>query len=342
MLDSAVAWSPQCVVVDEAHRMKDRKTLTAQAIMKFKKVPRRIAVTGTPCTNKPWDVWTILNWLRPKEYSSYWNFVNEYFIQMPVYFGGRCAHQPIAFRPNKDRYLQAKISQFCIQRKRKDVMQWIDDTEPENVPLKPSDNEAHIISELEQWYEYKNIICKSTLDLSIRVRQICDDLHILLPSERRKSTKTEWLKQYINDYPNEKIIVFSNSKKYLTLLLEEVEGSRLICGDTSFAERAGITKDFQEGTLNILFIQTQAGKEGITLDNADTTIFMDLFPPSADYLQAKDRMIATTEERIKPKKLLRVYIENTLDEYCVQAVDKNIESTDVINNYAQQLKERKR
>lgn len=89
----------------------------------------------------------------------------------------------------------------------------------------------------------------------------------------------------------------------------------------------------------MLLCQTQACKEGLTLDNADTTIFTDLFPPSADYLQAKDRMVATSEERNKPKKLLRVYYKDTLDEQCIKTVDSNIELSDLINSYSQHLKE---
>lgn len=338
LIDELTAWNPQGVVVDEAHRMKDRKSLTYIAISKFKKAQRRIAITGTPCTNKPWDVWSILNWLKPRVYTSYWNFINDYFIQQPIYFGGRVAHQPIAFRPGKDRYLQAQLSMFCIQRKRNEVMSWLNEIEPEDIPLKPSVSEATIISELEKWYEYKHIICKTQLDQMIRIRQICNDARIL--NVKSKSTKTEWLKQYIKDYGDEEnILIFSNSKKYLTLIQAELQ-IPIICGDTSIEERKQIIEKFQkEG--GIVLCQTQSCKEGITLDNADTTIFMDVYPPSSDYQQAKDRMVATTPERNKPKKLLRVYLEGTLDEQCYNAVDHNIELTEFINSYAMYLAERK-
>lgn len=334
--DSAVAWNPECVIVDEAHRMKDRKSQTATAIARFKKVPRKIALTGTPCTNKPWDVWTILNWLKPRVYTSYWNFVNEYFIQQPIYFGGRVAHQPIAFRPHKQLYLQAQLSTFCVQRKRREVMEWLDEIEPEDIPLKPSVSEVSIINDLETWFEHKHIVTKSTIDTMIRIRQICDDVRIL--DLKGKSTKTEWLKGYLADYAEENIIIFSNSKLYLKILKNDLK-LPLICGDTPKEERKEIIEEFQENG-GVLLAQTQACKEGLTLDNADTTIFLDIFPPSADYLQAKDRMVATTEDRVKPKKLLRVYLENTLDEKCVHAVDNNISATSFINDYSIYLERR--
>lgn len=337
LLEALLIWNPQGVVVDEAHRMQDRKSLTAVAIMKFVKCPVKLALTGTPCTNKPWNIWSILHWLKPREYSSYWNFVNEYFYSQPMYVGGQTFHQPVAFRGGKDKYLMAKLSTFCTQRKRREVMQWLtDDDSVTNIPLKPSVSVGKIIKELETWYQYKQVICKTQLDTMIRVRQVLLDPRIL--ELKGKSEKTEWIKQYVSDYAeDENILIFSNSKKYLKLLSDELNAN-LICGDTKPEDRVKYVKDFQTHG-GLLLCQTQACKEGLTLDNADTTIFTDLFPPSADYLQAKDRMVATSEERNKPKKLLRVYYKDTLDEQCIKTVDSNIELSDLINSYSQHLKE---
>lgn len=331
LLDSLVAWNPQGVVIDEAHRMKDRKSLTYLALSRFKKTPIKYALTGTPCTNNPWDIWSILNWLQPKTYTSYWNFINDYFYQAPVYVGRTIYHQPIAFKTGKDKYLQAQLSTFCVQRKRKDVMEWLTDAEIMEIPLKPSVAQASIIRELEKWYEYKNIICKSQLDLMIRIRQICNDPHIL--DINKTSPKTEWLKSYIADYADEEnILIFSNSKKYLRIL-QNILNVPLICGDTDAKERRDIVTNFQANG-GILLLQTQACKEGLTLDNADTSIFLDVYPPSADYQQAKDRMIATTEERDKPKKLIKVYMKDTLDEKAFKAVERNIELSAFVNDYS--------
>lgn len=337
LLYSLVAWSPSGVVIDEAHRIKNRKSQTTEALAHFRKAPVKYAISGTPCTNHEWDIWTILNWLNPREWASYWNFINDYFIQQPIYFGGKVVHQPIGFRPGKDVYLQAKLSQFCVQRKRKDVMQWLTETEPELITLKPSETQATIIKELETWYEYKNIICKNTLDTLIRVRQICIDPNIL--NIKGKAPKTTWLKQYLKDYPDENILIFSNSRKYLEFLQKELS-CPIISGSVSIKDRDKIISEYQKSG-GLLLCQTQACKEGITLDNADTSIFMDIFPPMADYLQAKDRMVATTPEKDKPKKLIHVVLEDTLDEKCWNAVMHNIKESDLINSYSKYLTDRR-
>lgn len=65
------------VIADEAHLGKNR---VAARTREWKKLKCRVktALTGTPADDKPQDIWSILNWLYPKHYSSYWRFFNTY------------------------------------------------------------------------------------------------------------------------------------------------------------------------------------------------------------------------------------------------------------------------
>ena len=330
-------WKPEMIIVDEAHRIKNRKSQQYKAVSKFKICTYRYLLTGTPCHNTPWDIWTLLNFLKPKMFSSYWEFMETYFRYRTMYYGGKSFKQPIGFKAGKDSYLQAILATFCVQRKRKDVMQWLTEADtPTRIMLKPSVSEGTAINELEKWFEYKHILAKNTLDCLIKIKQVALDPRVV--GLKGKSTKTTWLTQYIKDYPEENILIFSNSRKYLELLQEDF-GYPIICGSTKIEDRAKIAEKFQkEG--GIVLCQIQACKEGITLDNADTSIFMDAYPPAADYLQAKDRMVATTEERNKPKKLIHVMLEGTYDATLFDLVERQISLTDTINNFKQYLEDR--
>jgi hypothetical protein len=70
-----VAWFH--IICDEVHRIKSRKAQQTRAIKSLNS-QYRFGLSGTPADNKPQDLWSILNWLYPKRYSSYWRFVNEY------------------------------------------------------------------------------------------------------------------------------------------------------------------------------------------------------------------------------------------------------------------------
>ena len=97
---------------------------------------------------------------------------------------------------------------------------------------------------------------------------------------------------------------------------------------------------FQTNKTNILLLQTQTVKEGLTLDNADVSIFLDTYPPASDYSQAKDRMIPTVETHVKEQELIHVMMKDSYDERLYNLVKNNISATDVINDYKNYLKER--
>ena len=334
-------WKPEAVVVDEAHRMKDRKSLTALRLNYFKKVPIRIALTGTPATNRPWDVWSILNWLFPDEYKSYWQFVNEYFEEEVIWVAGTPHRQPARFKRGMEQILQKKLDAKCVQHKRKDVMNWLPaEEEPTRVMLPPNPEQLKAIDNLINYFEYKDIVTQTVLDNLIRVRQICAAPEIL--GLKAKSPKIEWLQQYLKDYPEKQVLVFSNSKKFLRLISDKLtEAHDMICGDISPKMRQMIVQDFQNGKFNVLLCQTQACKEGLTLDAADVSIFLDVYPPSSDYLQAKDRMIATSPERVKPKELIHVMMKDTYDVQTYNLVKRNADETAIINDYKNYITERR-
>ena len=339
--DAIVKWNPDAVVIDEAHRMKDRKSLTTQQLNRFIKIPVRIALTGTPATNKPWDVWTILHWLFPEKYSSYWRFVNEYFEEEIIWVAGEPHRQPARFKRGMEQILQMNLDTTCIQHKRKDVMTWLpDEEEPTEVKLPPNKEQLKAIDGLINYFEYKNIVTQTILDNLIRVRQVCAAPEIL--GLKGKSPKTEWLLQYLKDYPEKQILVFSNSKKFLRLISSKLPVKHgMICGDIPPKMRQELVNAFQNHKYPIMLCQTQACKEGLTLDAADVSIFLDTYPPSADYSQAKDRMVATTPERSKPKEIIHVMLQDTYDEKTFALVQKNIDETAIINDYKNYINERR-
>lgn len=198
--------------------------------------------------------------------------------------------------------------------------------------------QAKYLRELEATFETEHVNTQSILERLIRERQVCAYPAIL--NLKGGSPKLDWLKQYISDYPDKSIIVFSNSKKFLELVHRGVNGC-MITGDTPTQVRQQHIVSFQNGTTRLLIIQTQAGKEGLTLDRADVTIFLDTYPPAADYLQAKDRMIATKPENVKPQEIIHLMMKGTYDERLYQMVAKGVSDTDVINDYIKYVKERR-
>jgi len=76
------------VIIDEAHRAKNPKAQQTWYLKKLR-TSYKTALSGTPADNAPQDLWSILNWLYPKTWSSHNRFDN-YFIKIQMHNKGAC------------------------------------------------------------------------------------------------------------------------------------------------------------------------------------------------------------------------------------------------------------
>ena len=344
LIEPILSREPKMVILDEAHKIKNPKSANAKAIFKTRHIPYRLALTGTPAQGKPYDVFSILKFLFPSDFGSYWKFIDEYFeIQDNIVWqNGRPRKFKTYdnFKPHKAEQLQELLNTFSTQRKRKDVMPWLPDKFYERVRLSPTREQKKYLKDLEETYRTEDIVTTGILDRLVRCRQICLDPSLL--NLQGKSPKTEWILQYLKDYPDEQIIIFSKFTSYLIKLSEQLQTSwALLVGSTPAKQRGKFIKDFQAGKFKVFLINIDAGKEALTLDAAETTIFTDKFPPIGSIEQAEDRFIASTEEKAhKAHKIIELMIADTFDEQIYKLLEKRKSETDIINNYNKYITER--
>lgn len=333
--------NPKQLILDEAHKIKNPKSANAKALYKTKSIPYRLALTGTPGHGKAYDIFPILKFLFPNEFRGYWRFIDEYFVieEETIYVAGRPKKikKYETFKEGKDLDLQKLLSTFSTQRKRKDVMPWLPEKTYTKVRLKPTQQQKKALRILKEEFKIKDNEIANTLEQLIRERQICLDPELL--EIKSKSPKTEWIKQYIKDNPEEQIIVFSKFTSYLYKLATELGKSyALIVGETPIERRNKFKTDFQNHKFQTLLINIDAGKEAITLDAAEATIFTDKYPPIGDIEQAEDRFIASTPEKAnKAHKIYELMISETYDEVLYDLLHKRKTETDIINNYNKYL-----
>jgi SNF2 family DNA or RNA helicase len=325
------------VIVDEFHRARNRKTLTAKSLYKLATiVPYRMALTGTPAYSENTDIWSMLHFLYPAKFDNYWKFVDEYFTITMKWTPNGMARNIGAMRPEKEKKLQAFLNQIATQRKQhdKDVMSWLPDSpEPKWIKLPATTQQQKHLDTLMEFYETDTVICKNTLDRLIRYRQICQDPRLL--NLKGGSAKTNWLRQFYSDYPDAPTIVFSNFTSYLELLAAECPTTHaLITGNITNQERKMIEQRFQNGEIQTLFINIKAGKETLTLDRAEHKIFLDVFTPIGDITQASSRFTPTCEERKSiPKTIWYLMLKDTFDEEIYYALETAKTTTDILNNF---------
>lgn len=335
---------PDGLIVDEAHRCAGRKTSNFKSLRMTRYIPYRYYLTGTPAPNHPAQVWAILTQIDPKRFTSYWRFVEEFFVieeqRLPAHVayktGVSTTQSPSGFLPGKaDDYVNL-LAEYSIMRKRADVMPWLLAEEPPTrIPLPLTASQQKYLKQLTEYFETEHVMTQGVLDQIMRYRQICLDPKIL--GLTGGSPKTEWLSDYLDDYPEKQVIVFSRFTEYLRILEKDL-GVEVLVGATPPHKRQDLIDRFQDGRLRVLAIQIDAGKEGLTLDSADSLIFTDVYPPASDILQARDRIVATAETRNKPKEIIELMMEDSYDALLYDIVDHRLEITDIANNYIKYLK----
>ncbi len=119
------AWLPllrklnaKMVVFDECHYITNRSAKRTKAARKLaKRIPHRIALSGTPLTNRPSELWSVLNILRPDLYPSFFSYAMDYCNPQKIY--GRWEYKGAR---NLDKLHAELREHLMIRRLKKDVL----------------------------------------------------------------------------------------------------------------------------------------------------------------------------------------------------------------------------
>jgi SNF2 family DNA or RNA helicase len=323
------------LVIDEAHFLRNYKSQQSKAVFQLgKNASKRLALTGTPAVNKGDDLYGILHFLYPSRFSSYWAFVERYFKIFDAPWGVK---EVSGYKRKEE--LQEILDLISVQRKRSEVMQWVPPKQYQTIPLKMDSKQRKAYDEMLYLFtvEEADLDAPSVLAQLTRLRQIClapELLNIAAPS-----AKEQFILEWLENNPNEQVIIFSNFSSYLEVLdiqLRKPKGTKkigLIVGKTSKQERQNIVDSFQEGTCRIILANIQAAGVGLTLDKASTVIFLDRAYTPSENAQAEDRIVPTTENSNQDCMIIDVVCENSIDEHINDILSKKKSVIEVVNNY---------
>lgn len=328
-----LAKKPDGIIVDEAHRIGHHNTERSKAMFTVRtKIPFRMALTGSPAIGLSKDVWGILHFLYPKTFNSYWNFIGQFYNTWKSYGAGGREFQEIGeMLPYMIPVMRGILERMSTQRKRKDVMCWLPPKDRQLVRLPMTLEQQQYTYSLDTIWEAEHVVTMGVLDRLIRKRQILLDPGIL--DLKGGSPKTEWIKQYLKEYPEVPTLIFSKFTTYLNRL-HALTNIPMISGEMPLKQRNELCKQFQAGKVNVLLLNIDACKETLTLDRAEAAIFTDKYPPIGDIEQAEDRFVATTEGRAtKPHVIYDLVMKDSYDEDILRMLAQRKTETDIINDY---------
>lgn len=321
------------MIVDEAHFLRNRGSKQSEAICTLGKyAQRKYALTGTPATSSPADVFGILHFLDANKWSSYWQFVERYFNITESHWGGGAKNiggfKSVARRTEYEELLNI----VSVQRKRKDIMQWLPAKQYQTVNVTMSKEQKSAYDEMRTTFEVEEIglDAPTVITQMLRLRQITSVPSVLgLPN----GAKFDFILEYLADNPDEHVLIFSNFSSGLRKLKPYLKKVGIITGEESKDLRHNYISQFQNGQLQVLLCNIEAAGTGLTLDRASTVIFLDRHFNPTQNEQAEDRIVATQEGRNLSSLIIDLVCEGTIDEKILEMVKQKKNITSVANNY---------
>ncbi len=291
----------QHIIVDECQKIKNRKAQQTKALKKIK-APYKTAMSGTPMVNRPDELWSVLNWLYPKTYTSYWRFYRDH-----VDFDVTPQGYHIIRGPRKPKALRREITPFTVRRLKEDVLPQLPEkyyTKLE-VVLHPQQRRAYdkMRKDMIAWvgsHEDRPLVAPAVIAQLMRLQQLASaSVDVVNGSVelREPSAKLDALLDLLdaaNGGSSDPIVVFSAFSRMIRLVAEKLSSvgvtHRVLTGDTPQSLRGSIIKDFQAGKVKVLLATIATGGTGITLHRANKVCFLDRSWSPAENQQAEDRL----------------------------------------------------
>ena len=301
-------------VLDEAHAIKNAKSVRSKAVMKLK-AKFRLITTGTPIQNHLGELWNLFQFINPGMLGSSEQFLRKFVKSDPA-----AENQQI----NKE--LNKYIAPFILRRHKNEVLDDLPEKTEITLQVSLSEQEramyealrqeaiAHISGSDDQGgSKHLQILAEIT-----KLRQMSCHPQLVLPDSTIPSSKLEALENLVDDLRDarHKALVFSQFTKHLGVIRSMLDKKGIsyqyLDGSTPVKKRELAIDNFQNGKSDLFLISLKAGGVGLNLTAADYVIHMDPWWNPAVEDQASDRAHRIGQKR--PVTIYRIIAENTIEE----------------------------
>lgn len=329
---SKQTWST--IIVDEAHRIKTRTTLKRHietkregkrlhhtAAIKKLRAYRKLALTGTPWETDPRELWSILNFLEPRIFSSYWKYVETHFEFDTDYWGYKKNYR----LKNPSNFSNA-IRPHVIRRTKRMVMPELPPMIISHIPIELNPKQREIYDRIKavKDLEVDQLTIPNALAKLVRLHQVASN-PILLGYEC-SSAKIDWLKEWLVDNPAESFIIFTRYRDTAAALAHQVDASYMIGGMKSTSHLRGSYRIV--GTIAALAL-------GHDLGHINTAIFIDSDYDSILMDQAAERI--DRGSNTIPKNVIYLQATNTVDDLIKTALNSKWNTKQLVEKFLQEV-----
>jgi len=277
------SWNPDLVIIDEAQRIKNWKTQTAQSVKKIRS-EYAIVLTGTPLENRIDEIHSIVEYIDRYKLGALFRFLNNH--QVTDENGKLTGYRNL-------RNINKTLEGILIRRTKKEIADQLPDRTDKNFFVEMTKEQMadhnsyydHVSQLVNKWIRIGHLSEEERQQLLIYLncmRMVCDSTYILNTNTNHgnKIKEISDIIEELTENPENKLVIFSQWKRMFDLLIKELRKSNIsyeyLNGDIPASQRKTIIENFQENPNVKIFLSTDAGGVGVNLQAANILINMDL------------------------------------------------------------------
>lgn len=282
-LEFIYAYHPDLVIIDEAQRIKNWKTQTAQSVKKIQS-EYAIVLTGTPLENRIDELHSIVEYIDRYKLGPLFRFLFHHRILDE--YGKLKGYKNL-------REINATLNDILLRRTKKEIIDQLPGRIDKNffVELTKEQKTDHdsyyeeVCRLVNKWIRQRMLSEKDRQRLLMCLgcmRMVCDSTYILNENIHR-GPKIGELKELLIEllqHEDNKIVIFSEWKRMFELVVKELDKLHIpfvyLNGDIPAKKRKQIIDIFQESNEIKIFLSTDAGGVGVNLQSANILINLDI------------------------------------------------------------------
>ncbi|MDT8432938.1 MAG: DEAD/DEAH box helicase [Bacteroidales bacterium] len=276
-------WNAGLVIVDEAQKIKNWKTKTAQSVKKIR-TEYAIVTTGTPLENRIDELHSIVEFLDMYKLGPLFRFLHNH--QVLDEYGKMTGYRNL-------RSIKITLEDILIRRTKKEIRDQLPGRIDKNffVEMTREQSAEHqdyynTVARLASKWIRSGFLEEEERQMLMTclncMRMVADSTYILDPKTNHGNKVSEVISliRDLLEYKGNKLVIFSQWKRMFELLIREFRKMDLqfvyLNGDVPSIQRKKIIEQFRDDKDLRVFLSTDAGGVGVNLQQANILINLDL------------------------------------------------------------------
>jgi SWI/SNF-related matrix-associated actin-dependent regulator 1 of chromatin subfamily A len=310
------------MVLDEAHYVQNKEARWAKCVLRMAENMPVLALTGTPLTHSPKQLYNIIKVVNPKLFPVERAYMLRY---QPDDNNSEWVKNP-RLKNKREHELHWILKNTCMYRRTKEEV--LPELPPKTISVLPID----ITNKADYSREERGIInVAKNLDYKTSAVEFESMVNSLKSTAVKGKIKGcfEWIDNFL-DESDEKLVVYCWHHDVVDLLCAKYKGIHVqVDGRIDSNKRQGLVDRFSTDNKIRLFIcNIKAGGVGLNLTAASNVVFVELGRTPAEHRQAIDRC-----HRMLQKYSVNAYFligAGTVEEHILDIMDSRSKTIDAI------------